>query len=256
MKAILITQWYEPQNEVRKKELEFSLCNNISNVDIDRIILLTDQNVKYDAAKDEKITIVKMLPKPIIKQKHKVIRLGPVRTDIPDDNRPKYSDLFETINQHKNEHYGDVDCLLITANSDIYFDEEAIDQMKGEVTNDSVLALSRWDHTKEGLVHFNRSDSQDVWAVKNQYRPGDYNIFQGINGCDNRIAAELQKAGYVLSNPSLDIKSIHYHYEQYNTYSKLAAVPGDYAFIIPHHLVMEKKGKQNDKIVKKRRYEK
>lgn len=254
MKTILITQWYEPKNVARRKELEFTLDQNISHQDIDRIILLTNQDVSYEPANNAKVTIVRMVPKPIVPQKHKVIILNPKPNVLPDGNRPKYSDLFDTINKYKKEHFRRVDCLLITANSDIYFHEDAIDQMKGEVTDKNALVLSRWDHTENGLVHFNRLDSQDVWAVKNQFIEGDYNIVQGISGCDNRIAAELQRAGYVLSNPSLDIKTIHYHYEQYNTYSQLAAVPGDYFFIHPHNMTRKKKGEKNDKVVKKRRH--
>lgn len=233
MKTILITQAYNPQNQVRKEELALTLSKNVTNKDIDWIVLLVNEEVDYKIAAHPKVKIIRI------------------------ESRPRYSDLFENINLYKEEKCNKRDCLLITANSDIYFHEDAISQMKHEISDDTVMILSRWDHTRNGLVHFNRMDSQDVWAVKNRYKPGDYDIIQGVLGCDNRIAAELKKAGYTLSNPSLDIKSIHYHYEQYNTYSDTPTVLGEYAFIHPHPMRKKWKRRRSNeekKAIKKRRY--
>ena len=206
IKTILITQTYDPQNKNREKELKIALNNNIYNKDIDQIILIT-----YKTYKHKKIKTIKLA------------------------HRPQYSDLFTILNQETKD--TQQDHLLIVANSDIYFHPKSIQQMKQTITDNTALILSRWDSTKNnGLIHHNRWDSQDTWAVKNQFLPGDYNITLGLPGCDNRIAAELQKAGYTLSNPSLDIITIHYHREQHNTYSEQETLVGEYSFIHPHHM--------------------
>jgi hypothetical protein len=204
IKTILITQTYDPKNKTREKELKIALNNNIHNKDIDQIILITDKTYKHP--------------------KIKTIKL---------DHRPQYSDLFTILNQ---ENQTQQDHLLIAANSDIYFHPKSIQQIKQTITDNTAIILSRWDSTNNGLKHHNRWDSQDVWAVKNQFLPGDYNITLGLPGCDNRIAAELQKAGYKLSNPSLDIITIHYHREPHNTYSEQETLVGEYAFIHPHYM--------------------
>lgn len=215
MKTILILQTYDPQNEEREKELQKVLRYNISDKNIDKIIVVsnpTPTNQYEFKSQSPKVKVVKL------------------RT------RPKYQDYFTIINKEKIENYKDEDCLLIAANSDIYFHPEAIGKIKHIITDKTALALSRWDHTHNGLRHHNRWDSQDTWIVKNQFMPGDYDITLGLPGCDNRIAAELQKAGYVVQNPSLDIKTIHYHYPRHNTYTDKKTCVGDYLFINPHKM--------------------
>ena len=223
MKTILITQAYNPQNKAREEELKVTLQNNISDKSIDRVLLLVTEDISNELIDDPKVNVIKIY------------------------HRPTYFDLFDNINKYKEEMYSEEECLLITANSDIYFHEKAIGLMKREITDDNALILSRWDHTVDGLVHLNGSDSQDVWAVKNRYKPGSYDIVQGLPGCDNRIAAELQNAGYVLSNPSLDIKAIHYHYEQYNTYLGIPSLLGEYAFLFPHAMINKEQSGEKPK---------
>jgi hypothetical protein len=216
MKTILITQIYNPQNLEREKELAQVLRNNINNEDIDLIILIENPTPKNH---DKYLDV-----------KHQKIINRKLRT------RPTYQDFFTILNNEKQDRFQDEDCVLIAANSDIYFHEDAIGQIKHIITADTALALSRWDHTRNGLRHHNRWDSQDVWIVKNKFLPGDYEITLGLPGCDNRIAAELQKAGYIVKNPSLDIKAVHFHYPRHNTYTGAETCVGDFVFIDPHHM--------------------
>lgn len=204
MKTILATQLYNPKNEEREEELKLVLEENIKNVEIDHIILITDENIKH-----KKINTVKL------------------------ETRPTYADLFEQVNKTKIAKYKEEDCLLIVSNSDIYFQDGDITKIKNNINDTQAYALSRWDHTKEGLIHHKRPDSQDAWVVKNQFKKGNYGITLGLPGCDNRIAAELKNAGYIVLNPSLDIKIIHYHYPRYNTYTPEMTLYGEYHFIEP-----------------------
>jgi hypothetical protein len=58
------------------------------------------------------------------------------------------------------------------------------------------------------------------------------NFFLGIPGCDNRIAFELNSAGYVLSNPATKIQAIHYHRSDLHNYDgKTLKIQRPYLFI-------------------------
>lgn len=118
--------------------------------------------------------------------------------------RPTYNDLFRAT-----WNFSDDD-IFIFANNDIYFDESLLfckDMPRGHC-----YALSRWDVTARGIKHFCRPDSQDVWIFKGRVpvmQGADF--YQGVAGCDNAIAHIIDKNGYVITNPSLSIKTYHVH---------------------------------------------
>lgn len=87
---------------------------------------------------------------------------------------------------------------------------------------------------------FNRPDSQDVWIVHG--RPwnnltaelnNNDHLALGKPGIDNRLAYELLKAGYQVSNPSKSILSWHVHSTNIRQYSHLDVVPPPYAIVYP-----------------------
>jgi hypothetical protein len=54
----------------------------------------------------------------------------------------------------------------------------------------------------------------------------------GIPGCDNRIAYELNRAGYRLCNPATKVQSIHYHESDIHNYNhETPKVPRPYLYI-------------------------
>ena len=57
-------------------------------------------------------------------------------------------------------------------------------------------------------------DSQDTWVFNGNERLDfvqDINFTMGLAGCDNRLAFELQKAGFEVLNPSRSVYSFHLH---------------------------------------------
>ncbi len=130
---------------------------------------------------------------------------------IPD--RPTFSDFFELINIFMSKNN-----LNYISNLDIFFPNETLNAV-GSYFNSTVtnrcLALSRWDHIegKTQPVHLNNSESQDTWIFNGgiKYDKQACRIKLGINGCDNKIAFLLDKAGYEVLNPSLSLKTIHQH---------------------------------------------
>ena len=155
-----------------------------------------------------------------------------IRNEI--DQRPTYNDFFELINQT----VADPDISII-ANTDIYFDHN-ISLLNHLAFNDRCLALSRWDIKSDGKAVLNdRNDSQDVWIFKGRIKKVKADFCIGIPRCDNRIACELEKAGYRVENPSFSIKSYHFHTgerKEYAVENLLSFIPQPYKYIWPHNL--------------------
>lgn len=128
--------------------------------------------------------------------------------------RPTYAEFFAHINR-----VALPEDISIIANSDIYFDC-GISMAQSLVAGDSCLALSRWDVSDDGSVRlFERADSQDAWIFKGPVRCegiGQYPV--GVYDCDNKIAWELEQAGYTVSNPSLSLRSYHLHLGEERSY--------------------------------------
>jgi hypothetical protein len=122
------------------------------------------------------------------------------------EGRPTYNDYFRHTRKYP-------DCINVIANSDIYFDNSILLLKDINWKANTCIALSRWDLQDNGsTIHFERSDSQDVWAFYGgvpKIEGADFTL--GIAGCDNVIAYLLNKSGYRIYNPSRDIKTIHYH---------------------------------------------
>jgi hypothetical protein len=128
--------------------------------------------------------------------------------------RPRYKDFFDWIN----EVAAPTDFSII-ANTDICFDESL--QLLPRMLADSrlVLALSRWDVSADQRVEiFDRGDSQDSWIFRGPVGAvgGDFPL--GVYDCDNKIAWELQQAGYRVLNPAFGLRSYHHHQSGYRSY--------------------------------------
>jgi len=110
--------------------------------------------------------------------------------------RPTYKLAFSMFNNYY---------INILANTDIYFDDSL--KFCEDMSSDKCYALSRYENGEL----FNRPDSQDVWIFNG--KPSDINceFLIGVPGCDNRIAYEINKANYKITNPSKLIKTHHLH---------------------------------------------
>jgi hypothetical protein len=195
----LYTSFYQDKNPIRQNELLFCLNKNIENPLIDNIYLLVEGNVKLP--KSDKLIIIK-------------------------SNRPTYRDFFDLVNVtvlFSNQ-------ISIIANTDIYFNEtlSALD-----LHDRQCIALSRWDKRKDGLRLHNERYSQDTWIFKGKIRNVRFcDFYLGIPGCDNRIAYELNRAGYRLFNPANAIQSIHYHQSDLHNYDhKTPKRPKPYLYV-------------------------
>ncbi len=191
--------------------MECFLKNRL-NASIDKMYVFMDIETKMDHAhsKIEKIIFIDM------------------------DSRPSFDNIFQFINRVSSE-----DDVNIIANSDIYLDEESIWLIKKWIKENECFALARWDTYFDGKpIHFNRRDTNDVWIFKGKIKDiPDCDFTMGIPGCDNAICERIKRAGYVVKNPSMDIKTYHLHSTGVRNYHGIPPVPKPYLLITPHSLL-------------------
>lgn len=208
MSVNLFVAVYNEKHRTRKKELEYCLHQNNINESIDRIFILLEPETNHLNV-TEKETIIEI------------------------NKRASYLDFFRIINSVTDQHD-----LNIIVNSDIYFQAEDIDRIKTTLTPQKCYALARYDiHWNKKIRFINRSDAQDSWCFIGPVRHEkiECDFLLGKPGCDNRIAHELTKGGYDVTNPSFTIKSYHYHMSQVRNYERHPdhVVEGPYLRINP-----------------------
>jgi len=195
----LYTSFYQDKDAKRQKELLYCLNKNIANPLIDNIFLIVEGEVKLP--KSDKLIIV-------------------------NGNRPTYRNFFDLVNGTVTS----ANDISIIANTDIYFNETLT---RLDIHERQCIALSRWDKKKDGLRLHNEGFSQDSWIFKGKLRNVRFcDFYLGIPGCDNRIAYELNRAGYRMFNPATKIQSIHYHQSDLHNYDgSTPKIPKPYLFI-------------------------
>lgn len=133
--------------------------------------------------------------------------------------RPTYKDFFEWINDLSAE-----TDLAVIANTDIGFDLSLVSLLEFDWTLPTAFAVSRWDVQPNGSLQlFDRGDSQDAWIFRGPVSSVVADFPLGVYDCDNKIAWELQQAGYRVLNPALSLRSYHHHQCGYRSYEQKPA---------------------------------
>lgn len=208
MKANLFINYYVDKNISRQNELEICVLSNIYNKELDSInVFCGRKHIKNFENLLEKV-------QGTFSDKVRIHEF---------DDRPTYNDYFRLTHIFPDD-------INIIANTDMIIDESSLQQLKKWHWGRYCLALSRWDFIngelkKEDAIHFNRADSQDVWIVKGSFPIIDgVNFGLGVAGCDNKIAHLLSNY-YEMLNPSLNIKTYHYHLSQVRNYTNSQGLP-------------------------------
>ena len=199
MRKILITSFYQDKNPARQKELELCIVMNARNEHLDKIyVLLEGKKEDFPILEDPNIEVV-------------------------ESPRPTYAAFFAFANSVSTE-----EDIVILSNTDIFFDQTLIKLNRANLTN-KCFALSRYHYHPNGnIILHNEKYSQDVWIFKGKIKPINYcDFYMGIRGCDNRIAYEIEAAGYTVENPSKSIRTIHYHLSEVRNYD-LKTIPKPY----------------------------
>ena len=195
-RIFLMSGWFKAVNEARQKEIDECLQRNLDNEEIERVFVMSEHTCHIE---HPKLTICLI------------------------ENRPTYNDFFEVMNA-----YADGNVISILCNGDIYIDAENARKLRGINFSNRALALSRWEvDINSRPKHFAYEWSQDTWIFRGKLKDIDCNSILGIMQCDNRVAYEINKAGYQVVNPSRDIKTYHLHQSGERTYDVNARQGGE-----------------------------
>jgi hypothetical protein len=199
------TSWYAEKNEERRAELIHCITKCCESDSIDVVYLICEAPYPHT---HPKLICVEAF------------------------TRYKYEDFFLLANT-----VSELNDIALVANTDIYIAPNMrllLEQLQPQ----EAWCLSRWDEDRYGnTIHFNRPDSQDVFCMRAPTKNIEAPFISGTPGSDNALCVRLEQAGYVVSNPSKDIKTIHYHLTGLHNYNASKyTVPSPYLLIHPTHL--------------------
>ena len=189
-----ISKYSSHLDNLRSKELEQCLLNNLSSSFIEKIHLFVDDNealIKLNELSNNSEKIV-------------VIEIG---------KKPKYSDFFNyIINNVK-----DKICMII--NSDIFLyetDEKLIDILN---ENKIAYALTRYEHDMSHPLINDYHGSHDAYIFNSKFVNETIinehtNFYQNFPGIETHIIKALCDNGFTMYNPCKQIKIVHLHKTQ------------------------------------------
>ena len=199
-KIILIMQFFIASNPERQHELNICLINNINNLLIDEIFLLSEEFLDI-----KKILDVSFSDK-LLKIRQLII-----------NKRLTLYDGIDFANKQQ-------DSICIIANTDIFFNE-SLQILKNIDLEGKVLALSRYDliehykpnenntikiFTHDGPLGNPAIDTHDVWIFNNDIKNDpELEIPLGFNGIDTIANYIFHKNGYEIINPVKSLIAIH-----------------------------------------------
>ena len=116
--------------------------------------------------------------------------------------------------------------INIIANADILF-TDTVFRLRQVDLEKTALCISRWEESGPSILSpVNDIGSQDIWVWKGVFRcPNSMDFRMGTPGCDNRVAAEMESAGYTVANIVYDIVTIHKHASNLRSYPDKAVLP-------------------------------
>jgi len=224
--TMLVTQYFRHPDKQRATEIMECLRKNVES-DVSQIVLLTEK----DYSKDWQHLQTKKIQQIIIKK------------------RLTYAHFLQYVTDRVPKNV-----IVILANADIFLDR-VTDLYKINLKN-AMVSLLRWDikdtvediHTAE--IFGPRADSQDTWvllsdSVKETKWPYEqFDIQLGQPGCDNIFAGLMLQNRFVLYNPSLTVKTYHYHLTAIRDYKKEDALRANlYINIVPSYMIDTKQVK-------------
>lgn len=212
----LFSQFFKHKDENRNSEIKECLRRNCECPYIDKIVLINEQ--KYDCKSNK------------IKQ-------------IVTGRRLTYADFLMYVYYNVPNN---VYCIL--SNADIYF-EDLSDLYEIDLKN-RMLALLRWDVDTNGdaKIFGPRADSQDTWIFLSdsiKSRTWDFSKFNyqlGQAGCDNAFTGHVLRNKFVITNPSISLKTYHLHNTNIRDYDKKNYIRSDvYINVVPTYILNMKK---------------
>jgi hypothetical protein len=208
--CMLYYNYYRAEDPFRRLEIDYCLSRNVANTAVSKLFVLTSDPLPL---KDDKIEVVPMK-----------------------SPRPTFAQIFQLIGNNS----GKNDCNIVI-NSDCFLvtdDQDAFDQLDrrvawciGRLEIPRISPLLPWTIRRRPFAQ-RREDSQDCWIIRGKPAGGMWLDFTpGLPGCDNRLAYELHKVGYVVHNPMDRITVYHMHAQTTRDYTDQQQVPKPYLLL-------------------------
>jgi hypothetical protein len=189
-----VSKYSSNLDNLRSKELEVCLVNNISCPFVDKVHLFVDDN---DA-------LIRL--KELTNDSEKVVVIGIGK-------KPKYNDFFNYIINSLN------DKICMITNSDIYLfecDLNLIERLKNEKL---CYTLSRYEYDMSHPQIDNYGGSHDCYIfnskfIDNKIINGHTNFYQNFPGIETHTIKNFCDQGFNMYNPCKQIKIVHLHKTQ------------------------------------------
>ncbi len=220
----LITQYFIPLNQNRKKEIITCLKKNIELNIFKKIYLINEKRYTKDemGLNENEMDHIQQI----------VFDKG---------ERMKFMHCLGVIKKMN------INSYFVIANSDIFFDNSLINVRKTSLSQEkSLYALLRFEFNDEKLENcklYNSvycSCSQDTWILHskfvlnlNSYQILKCNFYLGSPGCDNAFAYLFNQFGYKIYNEPYIIRTYHYHRKKNRSQYTASRVDLPYLFIQP-----------------------
>ena len=200
MRLWWVTQFYTTEKKRRVRELKRCLEVNTASPLIDKIILLNER--VEDFAGHDKIE------------------------EIVIGKRLTYDEVFKRIADFPD------DVMVAFANADICIDDATWTNLWSVNLENKFLAMLRYDvpgsdDIKDAKLFGPRPDSQDTWVIRAaDVKSRGSDIWKNLEfkfghmGCDNAIALEMLRQKFLVINPSLTIKTWHFHSSEVRNYNE------------------------------------
>jgi len=149
--------------------------------------------------------------------------------------RPTFSNIITIISSKSEE-----DDINIFMNSDCFILEDGIEKIKSMAENEA-YCLSRREiksakplrvqKLKTRKLWKKNNDMQDLWCFRGIPKSGmSLDFYMGKPGCDNRLAYEMENAGYTIKNPRTKVAVYHFHTTQLRRYNEIDRIAEPYSF--------------------------
>jgi len=206
----LYYNYYRERNLFRRLEIDYCLSRNVANAAVSRLLVLS---------KD---------PPPISDNKMEAVPTSSAR--------PTLAQIFQIIGEQSGKDDYNVvinaDCFLATDDPNAFAQlGHGVAWCIGRYEIPRMNPLLPWTTRRRPFSQL-RDDSQDCWIIRGKPARGMWLDFSlGLPGCDNRLAYELHKAGYVVENPIDRISVFHFHSQTVRSYTDAHQVPKPYLLV-------------------------